>query len=84
MATASNFFPSVHLHSHCSSCGHTRPQIAGSRLSADNVLNADSNSPAATCVMNVGMSIPTGHPAMHGSFLHSMQRLASAMAISMV
>ena len=32
MATGSPFLPRVHTPSHCDSCGHTRPQMAGSAL----------------------------------------------------
>ena len=84
MATGSNFTPSVHFCSHWSSCGQTRPQMAGSTFLSKSVWNAPSKSCRATWVMNVGMSISTGQPAMHGRFLHSMQRSASRTASSSV
>ena len=82
MATGSPFRPTTHLTSHCVSCGHTRPQTAGRALTSRMRSAASSNLPSATSFTNPGMSMPTGHPAMHRGFLHRRHRAASACACS--
>ena len=56
---------------HWSSCGHTRPQMAGRRLRSRTVATAPWKSPSATWRTKRGMSIPTGQPEMHLAFGHS-------------
>ena len=82
MATGSPFLPRVHTPSHCVSCGHTRPQMAGSEFALFTMAYAQAKLPSATCAMNCGMGTPTGHPLTHGVFGHWMQRRASAIASS--
>jgi len=38
--------------------------------------------PSAISLIKSGISISTGHPSVHGLFLHWRQRLASSIAIS--
>ncbi len=67
MATGSSVSPTVHTPSHCVSCGQTRPQIAGSSVVSLRTSYAPRKSFAPIRSMNPGMSMPTGHPRMHGS-----------------
>ena len=80
--TGSPFFPRVHTPSHCVSCGHTRPQMAGSEFALFTMAYARAKLPSATCAINCGMGTPTGQPPTHGAFGHWMQRRASATASS--
>ena len=84
MPTGSPLRPRVHTPSHCVSCGHTRPQIAGSALASLTSAYASANSPWATFSMNWGIGTPTGQPSMQGALGHWMQRRASLMASSAV
>src|SRR5450759_1517538 len=83
MATGSCFTPRTQSCSHCSSWGQTRPQTAGKLLVSLSLAMAPAGSPAAIILTTAGMSIPTGQPRTHLGFLHSRQRLASSMAMSM-
>ncbi len=82
MASGSPFLPSTQLRSHCSSCGHTRPQTAGSALVCLTVRMAAPKSPAATLPRKPGMSMPTGQPSTQPGFLQVRQRAASSRASS--
>ena len=84
MATGSPFLPRMHLPSHWFSCGQTRPQTEGSRLSPLMAFSAPAQSSSRIFSMNCGMWTPTGQPSMHRGFLQSRQRLASATASWMV
>ena len=79
-ATGSPFNPRMHLASHCTSCGQTRPVVAGSALLVRKILAAVSKSPSATFVTKFGISTRTGHPRMHGFLGQSRHRLASSTA----
>src|SRR5665647_716546 len=83
MATGSCFTPRTQSISHCSSCGQTRPQTAGKLVVSLSLAMAPAGSPAWMSWTKAGMSMPTGQPSTHLGFLHSRQRLASSMAISM-
>ena len=69
----------THTASHCSSCGHTRPQMPGRLFFSLSFLTAPRKSPTAMSRMNPGMSISTGQPATHGAFLHCRHLSASCM-----
>ena len=84
MATGSPFLPRVHTPSHCVSCGHTRPQMAGSEFAVFTMAYARAKLPSATCSTIRGMGTPTGQPPTQGVFGHWMQRRASATASSSV
>ena len=83
MATGSFLMPSVHFDLalfflRADAAADGRQDVASPSASG----SAPSKSRSATCWMNCGMSISTGQPAMHGSFLHWMQRCASSTAMS--
>src|SRR3989339_511474 len=80
MATDSCLIPRIHFSSHCSSCGQTRPQIAGRAFVSLFFLTDAAKSPLATWVKNPGISTSTGQPLTHWAFLHFKQRFASATA----
>ena len=84
METASPLIPRTHLPSHWLSCGHTRPQTAGSALDSPIILYASSKFPSFTCATNAGMLILTGHPVIHFAFLQPRQRCASSTASSLL
>ena len=66
----------------CTSCGHTRPVTAGRLLSPRKISAAAATSPSASLPINPGISIPTGQPSTHLTFLHCKQRLASSIAVA--
>src|SRR5271157_3208938 len=68
--------------SHCSSCGQTRPETAGSKFFLLIILIAVEKSPSATHLIKLGISTSTGHLDTHFGFLQFKQRLASPTAIS--
>src|SRR5208283_2934072 len=68
--------------SHCSSCGQTRPETAGSKFFLLIILIAAAKSPSATHLTKLGISTSTGHFDTHFGFLQFRQRLASPRAIS--
>ena len=84
MATGSPFLPSTQFLSHCSSCGQTRPQTAGSAFVRLIFLMPAAQSPSAMQSMKPGMSMPTGQPSTHPGFLQARQRAASWRARSSV
>ncbi len=84
MATGRSFLPTMHLPSHCSSWGQTRPQTAGRAFLSQSLAVAPEKSPSAMHLMNSGMSTDTGHPSTQDGFLHCKHRLASVIAISSV
>ena len=84
MATGSDFLPRTHLPSHWFSCGQTRPQMAGSMDSSRMMSRAPPKSSSRIFSMNLGMLMLTGQPSTQSGFLQSMQRSASASAISLV
>ncbi len=84
MATGSSLLPMMQVASHCTSCGQTRPQTAGSALESFRIRYDSGISLRARAPMNPGMSISTGQPGTHLGFLHCRQRSASRNAISRV
>ena len=84
MATGSPFLPRVHTPSHCVSCGHTRPQMAGSEFALFTMAYARAKLPSATCSTNRGMGTPTGQPPTQGLLRQFRQRCASDTACSSV
>ncbi len=82
MATGSCLTPVTQTFSHWSSCGQTRPQMAGRVLSFLMIARASSKRWSWMACTKAGMSMPTGQPEMHLGFLHARQRSASATASS--
>ena len=82
IATGSPRLATTHTTSHCSSCGQTRPQIAGRVLVSLSLTSEPATSPWRSRSMKAGMSIPTGHPLTHGGLAHCRQRCASTSAVS--
>ena len=80
IASGSPFLPRMQSFSHCSSCGQTRPQTAGSAFFSLMVRMPAAKSPSATSPTKPGMSIPTGQPSTHPGFLQRRQREASSRA----
>jgi hypothetical protein len=72
----------MQLPSHWLSWGQTRPQTDGSDESRNITPAAASKSPALTLPMKAGISIETGHMAMHPGFLHLMHLTDSLVASS--
>ena len=62
------------LGSHCFSCGHTRPQIAGSVLLCCITSAAPTILPSSNCLINPGILMFTGQPCTQVGFLQSKQR----------
>ena len=85
MATAGSFIlRCIQRLSHCFSCGHTRPQTAGSEEVLLSTLAAARNWPRSMFLTNEGMLMLTGQPSIQVGLAQSKQRLASVMAISAV
>ena len=84
MPTGSPLRPRVHLPSHWLSCGHTRPQMAGSAFASLTMAYAAPTLPSPSSFRKLGMGTPTGQPSTHGWFLQWMQRCASFTASSRV
>ncbi len=80
----SPIFPKMHFCWHCSSCGQTRPQIAGRAFFSLIFFAASSYFPSLRSLMNSGIGTPTGQPDTHCGFGHCRQRLASSQACSSV
>src|SRR6185369_4390874 len=82
IATASSDSPTVHTPSHWFSCGHTRPQMDGSRLVSVRMSYAPRRLPSPIFWMKPGMLMPTGQPEIQGSSGHIRQRSDSRKASS--
>ena len=82
LSTSLSDLPTVQVAWHWLSWGQTRPQMAGSRLTALMIPTDLRKSPSSTALMKPGMSISTGQPLTQGAFLHWRQRAASTTACS--
>jgi hypothetical protein len=78
------FFAYKQFFWHCSSCGQTRPQMAGKLFFSLIFLIAPVRSFCFISLMKAGISTPTGQPSTHFGFAQFSHRDASAMACSSV
>ena len=82
MAIGAPFLPRMHIFSHCSSWGQTRPQTAGKAFVSLIFFTPEPKSRSTMHLMKPGILIPTGQPCRQSGFLHCRQREASETAIS--